>query len=166
MGFHSQTKSAAVVRAVLLTLTALVFLALTWMFAVPPAREIWYAYESRTWPSAQGLIGPAQVVRGSRGGSIPKVTYAYVVDNHGYVGNRLQFGYVNGSAEWAESVVSSFPVGPVKVYYSPSAPHESVLFVDALRLETYVFALALLATLGGPALWCLFQARKQFRARR
>jgi hypothetical protein len=93
-------------------------------------------------------------------GAVAEVHYVYLVADHAYLDKRVQFGNVNGSAEWAALVASQHPVGPGRVFYRPDAPDKCVLIPGSVRPSTY-FALALGLFFGAGGLYCLARAYAQ-----
>jgi hypothetical protein len=93
------------------------------------------------WPTAQGEIVDARAVRMSDGESTKVlgevVTYRYHVGGQLYSNNRLRFGVeptpmsivpVGDGSYAASSVTARYPHGtPVRVYYNPRRPEDSVL---------------------------------------
>ena len=158
MALQSNSRAAAAIRAILLLLGAsLMFVlahSLSWQFV----HDVVLARQSALWPSVAGYVDTSQATLGPRSqGTVPRVEYVYIVANHAYSGNRVLFGNVNGSRGWAEGVVAQFPVGPVRVFYSPQEPNESVLLPESIGATTY---LGLLIGL----IFCMFGSYLVFRA--
>lgn len=102
----------------------------------------WRAWQIRQaspdWPSVQGEMLSSRVFAHNQTGGeqgvsthewYTEVHYRYTVQGQTYEGNRLKaFGRHHFSKELAEAELAPFPVGqPVRVYYNPAKPSESVL---------------------------------------
>ena len=109
-------------------------------YAVIQFGQAWLA---RRWPAVEGEISDARiVVTGvNRSGSdivTPLVSYRYHVDGQVYSNNRVRFGQLTPTS-WlparshplvASSLRQRYPRGkPVRVYYNPRRPANSVLYL-------------------------------------
>lgn len=111
---------------------------------------------ARAWPTVEGEIVDARVVRinndqNSRG--LDRfVTYRYHVGGQSYSGNRVRFGLeptptsivpaVGGGSNLGASLAAEYPRGkPVRVHYNPRRPEESVLYLTP-NLRVWVILVA------------------------
>lgn len=96
------------------------------------------ALKSKEWPSVQGMVTRSEVQRsyssssGSSHSSLmysALVTYDYQVNGEKITGDNITFGtYSSSSPKGANQTVKRYPLGePVKVYYNPKDPWNSVL---------------------------------------
>jgi hypothetical protein len=106
------------------------------------AIQIGRALLARRWPTVEGEIVDARMVRvgdGQRSTSVDSVvTYRYQVAGQPYSGNRVRFGLqlipnsmvpALGNRSAAAALAHRYPRGkPVRVYYNPRRPEESVLY--------------------------------------
>ena len=92
-------------------------------------RNLLRANESRTWPTAQGVIQNSSMDRGSRGEYWAKVMYDFTVNATAFNGNRVAFGdYGSTISSHAQGVVNRYPKGKaVTVYYDPKNPQACLL---------------------------------------
>jgi uncharacterized protein DUF3592 len=101
-------------------------------------RNLLWARESTSWPTAKGTIVSSDVhedrewdnntgrERKSYGA---QVHYTYVVDGKTIEGTRVAFGdYASENSEHAQGIVDRYPRGKdVTVYYQPEDPSEGLL---------------------------------------
>jgi Protein of unknown function (DUF3592) len=106
------------------------------------AIQIGRALLARRWPTVEGEIADARVVRfgdGQRSNSVDSlVTYRYHVAGQSYSSNRVRFGELTPNSmvpardsypNTAAALAARYPRGkPVRVYYNPRRPGESVLY--------------------------------------
>jgi Protein of unknown function (DUF3592) len=104
--------------------------------------QIGRALLARRWPTVEGEIVDARMVRlngGQDNRSLDQfVTYRYHVDGRRYTSNRVRFGLQStptsivpdlDSRSAVADLQDSYPRGkPVRVYYNPRRPAESVLY--------------------------------------
>ncbi len=87
--------------------------------------------QASRFPTAPGVIQESKVtVQSSGDGDCYKAAlkYAYWVDGVEYHGDRLRFGDMMSSREYAEATVRSLAKGKeLTVYYDPAAPSQAVL---------------------------------------
>lgn len=99
------------------------------------------------WPVTAGTITAAAVEMQGRGPKgtyyVPSVTYAYSVNGHGFVGNRIRFGFIGmQSRDAAERVIAAYPVGATGMLrYDPQNPSESVLEPDRVTSNMLITAI-------------------------
>lgn len=84
------------------------------------------------WPVTDGVIQSArQKSHPDNDGSTTysaEVTYAYQVAGISYTGSKITIGSMSSSSEYAQGVLSRYPVGgKVSVHYSATAPTDAVL---------------------------------------
>ena len=79
-----------------------------------------------------------------------KVRYGYSVEGRVYEGTRVAFGYCGSSLlEQHHKIYEKlWPGSPVKVYYNPSNPKDSVLLPGFNRSVFWTLAFAILFLLG------------------
>jgi len=124
MALQATSPTAAWIRAVLLVLFSVPFLAFSAFLTESALRDIDTAHETANWPSVSGHITFSGYVvpKGDRK-SRAQVRYTFVVDGVTHQGQRVQYG-----SFWsASSMFHDFPVGATRVYYSPDKPSQSVL---------------------------------------
>lgn len=100
------------------------------------------AQASATWPAAPGKITLASIVteqirekHDDRPDSFiakyrPDIRYSYRVDDRDYHGNTVSFGWtaLYGEPASADEILAKYPLGaPVRVFYDPARPRDSVL---------------------------------------
>ena len=132
--------------------TGLLFIA-AW-FWWKSVRAIVRGVRSRSWPTANGVIKAAEVVKkyNSRGREVwrQKIEYSYSVGADVYRGTRIQFGIPN-SLLWNAPAHPSFRLfrrkEAVDVFYSPSRPS-----IAALQRGYSTFVFVTLAA-GAPLVW-------------
>ena len=95
-------------------------------------RNLLQANQSKTWPTAQGIIRDSSVEyqRGNKGGTyVAKVMYEFTVNATTFHGNRVVFGdYNSGNSSLARNIVDRYPKGKtVAVYYNQKNPQVCVL---------------------------------------
>ena len=83
------------------------------------------------WPTAEGLVTASRMERhsGDDGDTFSaEVSYVFTVADKRYEGNRLAFGAMSSSADYAQGVLKRYPVEQrVTVHYSPNNPQVAVL---------------------------------------
>lgn len=84
------------------------------------------------WPVTEGVIQSARQEshRGTKGGTTysAEVTYTYQVAKASYTGSKIAIGQMSSSSEYAQGVLSRYPVGgKVAVHYSATDPADAVL---------------------------------------
>ena len=85
------------------------------------------------WPTAGGVVVGGEIQRNpgsAENGDTysAEVTYQYMVAGRHYEGNRLAFGAMSSSTEYAQRILGHYPVGQkVTVHYSPADPEQAVL---------------------------------------
>jgi len=115
-------------------------------------RNLLQASQSRTWPTAQGVIRDSSVEhqRGNKGGTyLAKVMYDFTVNATTFNGKRVAFGdYSSGNSSLARDIVDRYPKGKtVAVYYNQKNPQVCVL-EPGIKGQTWllpVFGLIFLA---------------------
>ncbi|MGA2677811.1 MAG: DUF3592 domain-containing protein [Sedimentisphaerales bacterium] len=115
-------------------------------------RDILRANQSRTWPTAQGVIQNSSIYRGSKGAYWAKVMYDFTVNATAFNGNRVAFGdYGSSILSHAQGVVNRYPKGKaVIVYYDPKNP-QACLLEPGVKVQTWFlpgFGLVFLAISG------------------
>jgi hypothetical protein len=92
-------------------------------------RELLRANQSRTWPTAQGVIQNSSLDSGSKGEYWAHVMYDFTVNATAFNGNRVAFGdYGSSILSHAQGVVNRYPKGKaVTVYYDPKNPQVCLL---------------------------------------
>lgn len=118
------------------------------------ACAVYEGYVSSTWPQTTGIIQESRiessrlpsVPHGGGGGTgyHPVIIYAYSVDGHPYHGSRI-----NTRGAWnyrtSRQVVEAYPPGSKRpVYYSPSAPGNSILITGVHRSSFFGLVLGAL----------------------
>lgn len=91
--------------------------------------ELLRANQSRTWPTAQGLIQNSSMERGGKGEYWARVTYDFTVNATAFHGTRVAFGdYGSSVSSHAQDIVNRYPKGKtVTVYYNPRNPQMCLL---------------------------------------
>jgi hypothetical protein len=105
--------------------------------------------ESAHWPTTQGLVVSSSLDEGRRGspGCRPRIRYRYVVDGRSYESRRVSF-QVAWSCWHAELAARSHPAQhPVRVYYRPTDPAESVLEPNTWDNDGFLGFILVLMTL-------------------
>jgi hypothetical protein len=68
-----------------------------------------------------------------------KVQYHYTVDGIRHSSDRLRFGAMSSSDNWADTILARFPKNsPVTVYYNPRQPDESVLLQGLESMDFFM----------------------------
>lgn len=98
---------------------------------------IWTAIKSiraTHWPVAEGVVQASTMKRhtsnGSHGGDTfsPEVSYTFQANGASFTGNKISFGQMSSSTDYAQRILDRYPVGKkVSVYYDPANPSEAVL---------------------------------------
>jgi hypothetical protein len=95
------------------------------------AWNAWYAYVSRSWPSAPGRLisGGLYVAPGIPQGYGTRVHYSYSVEGTPYECRRLRFGSANPFSELLtrSDLMSAVSRSPLLVYYDPRSPSRACL---------------------------------------
>jgi len=105
------------------------------------ANQLWKAFASTRWPSAEGRVISSsvemveEVHRLRRGSRIEApayraaVTYSYRVGDALYTGDRVSFGdYSSSIPGHARNICERYPPGKtIEVYYDPEDPRVSVI---------------------------------------
>jgi len=105
------------------------------------------AYDSGTWPAADGKIIQSNIERkfdinGPR--SKPIVRYSYSVGGNNFENDIIAFGLFRGMMTWgyADKKVSQFPKGQAaKVFYDPIQPEVSCLETGGIGWEDVFMAI-------------------------
>jgi len=85
------------------------------------ACSVFEGYNSSSWTQTTGTILESSV------GREPVIVYAYTVDGRSYQGSKISTRGAWNS-ETSRAVVGAYPLGSQRpVYYSPSAPSNSIL---------------------------------------
>jgi len=117
------------------------------------ACSVFEGYVSSTWPHTIGTIQESRIDScrspvGSHGGGgtgyTPVIIYAYTVDGHSYRGSKI-----NTRGAWnyetSREVVDAYPLGSQRpVYYSPSAPGNSILVKGVHRSSFFGLVLGMI----------------------
>ncbi len=130
---------------------ACLLLALFGLLALALAmRDLWGAWQSRSWPATEGEIVHSKVQRfsrrtGSEGNTWTwRIHYEYVLNGTRHKGWRAYYGS-EPTLGVARNIVARFPAGAaVKVYYYPKQPGTSVLIPGFNRYTYGGLILALL----------------------
>ncbi|MFZ5940222.1 MAG: DUF3592 domain-containing protein [Bacteroidota bacterium] len=90
------------------------------------------AYETKTWPTAEGTIvrSEIKILNSTKGTDKykPLISYSFRVGDALYSSSRYRASLGYGTREWAEEVLAGYPVDKkVTVYYSPENPTSAVL---------------------------------------
>lgn len=91
------------------------------------------AFDSLSWPTAEGVITSDQVTEGTDSDNTTmysaEVIYSYQVNGQTFTGSKVSFGdYSSSSPSDAEEVVNRYPAGKaVKVHYNPQDYRQAVL---------------------------------------
>lgn len=116
---------------VVLFIIGVVGAALTIFLGIPMMKN---AFESRGWPTADGVITVSQFTSNTDrdSGSTTygaSIAYDYTVNGASYTGSNVHFGqYSTSDPSYGRSIVNRYPLGKqVMVYYDPDNPSESVL---------------------------------------
>ena len=134
-------------------------------------RDLLRASQSRTWPTAQGIIQESSVEyqwdtsvnSGSRGFYHAKIMYDFTVDTKTLSGNKVAFGdYDLSYSSRARKIVNRYPKGKaVTVYYDPQNPQVCILEPGVKEQAFLVPGLGLIFVAGGGII--LFFIRKRLR---
>jgi hypothetical protein len=105
--------------------------------AIYTARLAWFAWASRTWPTAPGRMLYSAIYPGK--GDTPTGTYvhySYVVDGVAYESKRLRFGFFPpGEYHIALSELSALQSGgPLRVFHDPKKPSRACLLTGMNEL--------------------------------
>jgi hypothetical protein len=131
-------------------LFGVIFMILGGVLLLLGASNVYHAFLSREWPTAEGVITVANedsstsVTKDEDGNTERTTTYStalvykYELNGQTYFNNQRRFGQLAGSsAEWAAEIAEKYPPGKkVAVAYSPGDPELSVLepgFHDELK---------------------------------
>lgn len=128
------------------------------------AHTIYKQYEATRWPSVQGRVVSAEVVRHpDTDGDVfePRLAYTYQVGREQLTAWRIRFGNKSSSQDWATDMVRKYPAGSAPtVHYNPRDLSESVL-ETGVTVGDLSFALFLLpfnfVALGVPLVFLLQQ---------
>jgi hypothetical protein len=116
-----------------------VFIVAGALLAAYGLRNLYLAFQSLSWPSAEAVIEQSSVDfhrgqhhrngRSSAGTYHARIIYAFQVEGVEYQGTRVTFGDYGSSTPFhAREVANRFPMGKqVKAYYSPKNPRHCVL---------------------------------------
>jgi hypothetical protein len=125
-------------------------------------RTILFARETRSWPSAPGVIEHSQIVLESgdqHGNSYrPIVSYRYSVDGVAYTGSLIAcgLGHYSGSEKFARRFFEKYPESrKVEVYYDPFRSERCVLEPGVTRYAFYPMGFGLLFFACGSAFWAM-----------
>jgi hypothetical protein len=120
---------------------------------VAGVRDVYRAWESETWPAAEGVVRNSYVEyetdsdHEDRGTYWAEVRYEFTVDGRTRTGARVAFGGDAASSDpsSAQTIVNRYPAGAaVTVYYRPGNPDVCVL-EPGLKGQAWIFpALGLL----------------------
>jgi hypothetical protein len=101
------------------------------------------ANQSRTWPTAQGIIQNSSVEynRNRKGAYRAKIMYDFTVNATAFSGNRVAFGdYSSSISSHAQGIVNIYPKGKaVTVYYNQQDP-QVCLLEPGVKLQTWIRA--------------------------
>ena len=103
---------------------------------------------SNRWPSVQGQIVSSHVRINSDEDGVsyfPEIRFKYVVDDHLYTSDTVNFGqYGNSNESRVQKIVNQYERGKeVLVYYDPDQPLTSVLEPGVIGSGFFVFGLGL-----------------------
>ena len=88
------------------------------------------AVASHHWPTTEGTVVSAQVVRPSGKSTkyIAEIGYTYQVGGKEYSSKNFRATSARGTSGWAKQVVEQHPVGAmVPVHYNPNKPEDAVI---------------------------------------
>jgi len=123
--------------------------------------------DSQFWQEVEAKVIAAEVERIVRRDEesrtvtfLPRVSYAYTVDEQEFQGDQIGFGkFEFSAAKKAKAIVENYPLGEnVKVFYNPLDPQEAVLERTIFRPFSYmisgiIFILVMLAMIGMLIFW-------------
>lgn len=118
-------------------------------------RDLAIAEESRSWPSVQGTVTDARLLKRLDRHHLTKykaaISYAFTLNGTAYEGRNIGF-----SSEWvgersaAELQLAEYPEGKtVDVYYDPNGPDRSVLDRRITAATYGALAIGIATALGG-----------------
>jgi hypothetical protein len=99
-------------------------------------REVYRAWDSRTWPAAEGVVRTSSVRHeadahhsNSPGTQVAEIRYEFTADGRTHSGTRVAFGdYSSSDSAHAQGLVDRYPAGTVvTVHYRPDNPDVCVL---------------------------------------
>ncbi len=117
------------------------------------------AYQSEAWPQVQGAVLHADCRIAGNRTSARLVTYQYTVADTRYESERERFGLRIASNECTAGYTEG---QPVRVYYDPANPADSVLLPGSYRQPVFGAAIGL-AFMAFAALVLWFSRRKPAR---
>ncbi len=88
------------------------------------------AVASHHWPTTNGTVVSAQVIRPSGKSTkyIAEIGYTYQIGGKEYSSKNYKATSARGTSGWAKQVVDQHPVGSVvTVHYNPDKPEEAVI---------------------------------------
>jgi len=113
------------------------------------------ARRAQGWPVANGVVLKSEVIKGEFDNVVrytPTLSYQYKVSERTFTNDRIAFGgTTHYGSRRAEKVRDRYAAGtPVKVYYDPADPQNSVLEIRSLAGCILFFAvlLALVGVIG------------------
>jgi len=133
---------------------ALVFIVVGIILIVRSRRDKDKAQQSLGWPSVDGKVLESRVVTSTSTDEDstmemykPYVKYEYQVGGVGYTNDKVKVGMAisSSNAKPAQEVVARHSVGsPVKVYFNPANPEDSVLEQKSSNKATLVIGIVFL----------------------
>lgn len=136
---------------VLLVLLALFFFVFGLWLIIAYVLELLRARHYKSFPQAEGIVTKLnlQERKGRSKTWVPMIEYTYQVDGQTYAGTRLTFSRVVVEEKTTEKIRELFAEGnPVKVYYNPRKPVDSVLNPAGADLRNRLIVGAVLLVIG------------------
>jgi hypothetical protein len=130
------------IKSVVAVFALFISLSLAWL--VFGAIGFTKAVTSYKWPTTDGTVVSAQVVRptGKSTKYIAEIGYSYQVGGKEYVSKKFKATSARGTSGWAKQVVEQHPVGSmVSVHYNPNKPQDAVL-EPGLQSDNYWMTVA------------------------
>ena len=140
------------------SLAALVLLGIGSFLLIKALRYRRLATAAAQWPTAEGRVIAADVIRRASKSDdefdsyTPKVRYVYAVNGAQYVSDLVRIGLADfgyASEQQARDHMARYPVGAVvAVRHDPQSPELAVLEIGQLGATRYLLAGSLLAVVG------------------
>jgi hypothetical protein len=130
-------------------------------------KRIWFLWQSRRWPVANGVITRSEVREDTENGGYdplePYFEYSFEVEGRKFTANTWMFGFYTellDKRQMAKELPNRFPIGlAVSVWYHPERPTLCVLERKLQRVTIVVLVIG--AAFTCLAVWMLLDAFRQ-----
>ena len=113
--------------------------------------NVYWGYESKTWPTTTGTIINSRISGSTRIiGRKAFIRYGYLVDNKSYTSQLVSYTWKCVDYAGSIEILREFPQGKqVVVYYNPANPNDAVLRTTISGRISWLFFISTLTMLIG-----------------